>query len=548
MTAQSLSRGCRTWGPGLVALWLAACGQASGPAAHTHTHEESGRVEAALTQDKEAGFVLELPWADGAEFRIGNGYGTGKHLNGDFHSLDFMLPVGTPVYAAAPGRVTYAGTTPAGGFQTYGNVVFIEHQNGYQTHYAHLDRVLVTVGQLVDSSTQIATSGQSGGTTPHLHFTVYRNATMPSSGQGPYGGTAIKPEPFAGCTKGTTSTCTGLVLNNVLRKDRAAPALVRNPNGSVELFARGHNNGLWHCNLVWNNGSPTCGGGWVGIGGVLTTGPTADWDGSTGQPSVFVLGLREEIWNATRGGTGQWSWTQLSGRARGRPAGVYNSVERRMEVFIRGTDDALNRAARLSTGWGTWQRLGGNVIGVPSAVRDGSGRPRAFAVGVDYGLYTIRPDASGTWVVEQWWATNGRQVGSAAVVLDGSNRLNVFARGLTHALTYTQHTPPDGWPASFQSLGGTLTNQPAAARNASGRLSAFVRGLSNELFEYDLTGRTYIPLGGSGLTSDAAVSPFYDGRLVVFVWQGNTLLFKYQTAPSSTQWSNWITLGLPAGF
>jgi hypothetical protein len=547
MTSRRLWNGCRTWGPGLAAVLLVACGQDLEQAQEPET---TGRTETALTEDKQAGFVLNLPWADGAEFRIGNGYGSGKHQNSDFHSLDFMLSVGTPVYAAAPGRVTYAGLTPAGGWQTYGNVVFIEHQNGYQTHYAHLDTVLVTAGQLVDSSTQIATSGQSGGTTPHLHFTVYRNATMPSSGQGPYGGTAIKPEPFAGCTKNATATCTGLVLNAVLKKDRPAPALVRNPNGSVELFARGHANGLWHCNLVWNGGSPTCSGGWVPLGGVLTTGPTADWDGSTNQPSVFALGLREEIWNATRSSTGTWSWTQLSGKARGRPAGVYNSVERRMEVFIRGTDEALNRAARGSAGWGAWQRLGGNVMGVPLAVRDGSGRPRAFAVGVDYSLYTIRPDASGTWVPEQWWPANGQQVGTAAVVLDGANRLNVFARGLTHALTYTQHTPPDGWPASFQNLTGTLTNQPAAALNTNGRLSAFVRGLSNELYEYNLTGHTYLALGtpGGALTSDAAVSPFHDGRLIVFVWQSNSLRFKYQTAPGSTQWSGWLTLGLPAGF
>ncbi len=82
--------------------------------------------------------------------------------------VDFPGFVGEPILAIASGVVTYAGAN--GG---YGNLVELEHANGYRTRYAHNDKILVALGAVVTKGQQIATLGSSGRSTgPHLHFEV----------------------------------------------------------------------------------------------------------------------------------------------------------------------------------------------------------------------------------------------------------------------------------------------------------------------------------------------------------------------------------------
>ena len=86
--------------------------------------------------------------------------------------VDIRAREGTWVAAAADGVVTVAST----GVGHYGTAVFIDHQNGYVTHYGHLSRILVRVGQKVKAGKLIARSGSTGRSTgPHLHFTIQKN-------------------------------------------------------------------------------------------------------------------------------------------------------------------------------------------------------------------------------------------------------------------------------------------------------------------------------------------------------------------------------------
>jgi murein DD-endopeptidase MepM/ murein hydrolase activator NlpD len=89
-----------------------------------------------------------------------------------FHKgLDFAGHLGEPVHAVAAGVVTWVG--PRSG---YGNVVEIDHGNGYVTRYAHAESTLVTVGQVVTRGQQIALMGSTGRSTgPHVHFEVLRD-------------------------------------------------------------------------------------------------------------------------------------------------------------------------------------------------------------------------------------------------------------------------------------------------------------------------------------------------------------------------------------
>ncbi len=103
---------------------------------------------------------------------ITSGYGwrihpiTGKR---DFHEgLDIAAPLGTPVKAALPGKVTHVGWT--GG---YGRLVVVSHDNGIETRYGHLSEYAVEVGRRVSIGDTLGYAGQSGNATgPHCHFEI----------------------------------------------------------------------------------------------------------------------------------------------------------------------------------------------------------------------------------------------------------------------------------------------------------------------------------------------------------------------------------------
>lgn len=80
--------------------------------------------------------------------------------------VDWAVPTGTAVYASCGGTVTKAGWGSG-----YGYVVYITHEDGRQTRYAHLSKVLVKAGQTVKQGQKIALSGNTGVSSgPHLHF------------------------------------------------------------------------------------------------------------------------------------------------------------------------------------------------------------------------------------------------------------------------------------------------------------------------------------------------------------------------------------------
>lgn len=84
--------------------------------------------------------------------------------------LDFRASFGTPVLAAADGKVLDAGRN--GG---YGNLVEIGHGNGLSTRYAHLSRIAVKSGQSVKRGTVVGWVGSTGRSTgPHLHYEIRR--------------------------------------------------------------------------------------------------------------------------------------------------------------------------------------------------------------------------------------------------------------------------------------------------------------------------------------------------------------------------------------
>jgi murein DD-endopeptidase MepM/ murein hydrolase activator NlpD len=82
--------------------------------------------------------------------------------------IDYGAPTGTPVQTIGDGKVIFAG--PKGGD---GNLVKIQHTNGYTTYYMHLSKILVRNGQRVEQGQSIGLVGMTGlATGPHLDFRI----------------------------------------------------------------------------------------------------------------------------------------------------------------------------------------------------------------------------------------------------------------------------------------------------------------------------------------------------------------------------------------
>ena len=82
--------------------------------------------------------------------------------------LDISAPAGTAVEAAASGHVTFAGYRSG-----YGKTIVVDHGDGLKTLYAHLSRIHVGRGELVEQHEVIGAVGSTGRTTgPHLHYEV----------------------------------------------------------------------------------------------------------------------------------------------------------------------------------------------------------------------------------------------------------------------------------------------------------------------------------------------------------------------------------------
>lgn len=133
-------------------------------------------VVAMLSGDKVELPPMSLPLENVAYYQVGAS--TGKRLNPMFKAyvnhdgLDFIVPRGTPVLAAAEGTVKFASS-----MHSTGKMVKIEHPGGYETQYAHLENMKVRPGQRVKKGQEIGTVGMSGSSfAPHLHYAIYNGA------------------------------------------------------------------------------------------------------------------------------------------------------------------------------------------------------------------------------------------------------------------------------------------------------------------------------------------------------------------------------------
>ena len=102
-------------------------------------------------------------------------FGVNESIRDHTHKgIDIGAPNGTPIKAAADGKITYSGQM--GG---YGNLIIITHANGIQTYYGHCSKLYKSVGEKVNAGDVIAAVGSTGYSTGnHLHFEIRKNGTQ----------------------------------------------------------------------------------------------------------------------------------------------------------------------------------------------------------------------------------------------------------------------------------------------------------------------------------------------------------------------------------
>lgn len=208
-------------------------------------------------------FVLQMPISKEALTQMnpfndkhGPNPQPGRHHKG----VDFVAPLGTPIFAAYDGVVKLAKNEGNG----YGLRIIIDHENGMTTTYSHLQKSLVKVGQEVKVGEKIGLCGSTGRSTgPHLHFEVLRNDTALDPKLffvGELKGVVVRKEPLAegpftvvidaghgghdfgaqghGLDEKTISLELALMLKSLLEKESVNVVLTRNSDEYLDLKSR----------------------------------------------------------------------------------------------------------------------------------------------------------------------------------------------------------------------------------------------------------------------------------------------------------------------
>lgn len=144
---------------------LSGTAAAEAPGAQSFT---SALDAASTAPAQQQGGAMVWPVAGAVTSEFGerrNPMGAGE----DFHpGVDIAADTGTPIAAAAAGRVIAAG--PDGG---YGNLIVVDNGNGVTTRYGHCSQIFARVGESVSTGETIGAVGSTGHSTgPHLHFEV----------------------------------------------------------------------------------------------------------------------------------------------------------------------------------------------------------------------------------------------------------------------------------------------------------------------------------------------------------------------------------------
>jgi hypothetical protein len=281
-----------------------------------------------------------------------------------------------------------------------------------------------------------------------------------------------------------------------------APALVRNSDGRLELFATEADGDVIH-NWQQSNRIDASWSGWYPLFKPPTTGrfeaahAPAVGRHENGQLELFVLGTDLSVWHKIRSlqYLSDWSgWERFStGTAAsqitflGDPV-VVEKLDQSLEVFVRGFNGQIysNQQVSPNAGWTGWSSLGGNFTHNPVVGVNKDGRLELFVRGPDDAVWHKRQDTQG-WT--KWESLGGSTSFGPAVGQNADGRLELFVRGADGRVSHNWQTGPnEGWSgwdlfsASSTEDHSMGTGSPVVGSNADGRLELFLRGKGQALY------------------------------------------------------------------
>ena len=128
----------------------------------------SARVDSLQNSVDKVGNFGKGSWEIPIKGTITQGFNPPKH-----HGIDYGAMEGEPVKATRKGEVTMVQW-----HDIYGNMVVVDHGDGFESLYAHLSGISVKVGWPVIAGTQIGACGNTGNSnSSHLHFEIRKNGT-----------------------------------------------------------------------------------------------------------------------------------------------------------------------------------------------------------------------------------------------------------------------------------------------------------------------------------------------------------------------------------
>lgn len=413
------------------------------------------------------------------------------------HSIDWNFApaeeeLGKPVLASAAGQVTESRDVGSG----YGNMVVVDHGEGWKTRYAHLIGPGAPVGITVVAGTRLGGVGASGNQpSPHLHYEqIFNGSVVVSVVQGKIW------SDFTYDTQTSTNACGGVDPTSF-----SGLATISRGVGLLDVFATGSDGVVRHRAWVRDH--------WTG------------WVSLTAGMSIKVVGD---------------------------PAAV-SARAGRIDLFARGADNHLKRLVWTSTSnWGLWQDVDGYITASPAATtRSDSGVDVFARNNASQIIYRHLDIATNSWSSD-WGALSGQSTssGPAAQASPDGTRMNVFARDDDGTLLSRMWTADNGWYSWVDHEQATMTGRPTASTRAGYSVDVFLRGPDNHLRHWyspngaDWNASNIADLGGAIFTSPASVSQNNE-RIDVFTRNNNgdliQRIWSYNNPPAG--WYPWTGLG-----
>lgn len=313
------------------------------------------------------------------------------------------------------------------------------------------------------------------------------------------------------------------------------PSLGQNLDGRLEVFAVGTDERLWH---IWQTAPSGGWSAWGSLGDARLAGRPTVLRDLDNRLNVFARGTDGHVWHIMQTvPNGGWSaWERFGGVITGDPS-VVNHPNGGLHMFARGSDGALwqvGQSWRNGPWWTAgWQSLGGGILGSPSAGRNADGRLEVFARARDSSIWHIWQTAPGGGFSGWGPLSGGVATADPVVTSNVDGRLEVFVCGTDGGLWSISQTAPSGGWSSWSGRGGTLAAdcRLAIGTNHAGQLEVYARFRDGTVGRTSQAGWTWQSLGGS-LRGDPAAGRNADGRMEVFS-QGSAreLAHRWQTSP-----------------